>query len=210
MGLPGFTMTKRPACARQKSRHVRLRQGESGPVAKRWTVIRWLVGGLVVVAVVVLIAALYPNANAPDRGPAQVVGGQMPSLTLPALRGPDVSLGALRGKDVLVNVWATWCGPCRREMPALGKLKQAMGARLTVVAIDQGEDPQVVDAYVRQFGVAFPVYLDREQRVGTMMHLVGLPSSFFVDRAGVVRDAVDGEMTYQMMMEKAQRLVAGG
>ncbi len=185
-------------------------QGDSGPVAKRWTVIRWLVGGLVVVAVVVLIAALYPNANAPDRGPAQVIGGQMPALTLPALRGPDVSLTALRGKDVLVNVWATWCGPCRREMPALGKLTRAMGPRLTVVAIDQGEDAQVVNAYVRQFGVDFPVYLDRQQRVGTMMHLVGLPSSFFVDRSGVVRDAVDGEMTYQMMMEKAQRLVAGG
>jgi thiol-disulfide isomerase/thioredoxin len=173
-------------------------------------VIRWLVGGLVVAAVIVLIAALYPNANAPDRGPAQVVGGQMPAMMLPVLRGPEVSLGALRGKDVLVNVWATWCGPCRREMPALALLAHKMGSRLTVVAIDQGEDPQVVNAYVRQFNVDFPIYLDRDQRIGTMLHLVGLPSSFFVDRSGVVRDAVDGEMTYQMMAEKAQRLVAGG
>ena len=172
--------------------------------------IRWLVGGLVVVAVIVLIAALYPNANAPDRGPAQAIGVRMPAVTLPALHGPQVSLGDLRGRDVLVNVWATWCGPCRREMPALALLSHRMGPRLTVMAIDQGEDAQVVSAYVKQFNVDFPVYLDRDQRVGTMLHLVGLPSSFFVDRSGVVRDAIDGEMTYQMMTEKAQRLVAGG
>jgi thiol-disulfide isomerase/thioredoxin len=134
----------------------------------------------------------------------------MPAFALPPLRRSDVSLSSLRGKDVLVNVWATWCGPCRREMPALAALARKMGPRLEVVAIDQGEDAQVVNAYVKQFGVGFPVYLDRDQRVGTMLHLVGLPSSFFVDRSGVVRDAVDGEMTYQMMAEKAQRLVAGG
>ena len=139
-----------------------------------------------------------------------MIGARMPALTLPALRGPEVHLENLSGRDVLVNVWATWCGPCRREMPALAQLARSMGPRLTVVAIDQGEDAQVVNAYVRQFNVEFPVYLDRDQRVGTMFHLIGLPSSFFVDRRGVVRDAVDGEMTYQMMMEKAQRLVAGG
>jgi thiol-disulfide isomerase/thioredoxin len=173
-------------------------------------VIRWLVGGLVVAAVIILIAALYPNANVADRGPAQVVGGEMPALSLPALHHSDAGLGSLRGKDVLVNVWATWCGPCRREMPALALLAKKMGPHLIVVAIDQGEDAQVVNSYVKQFDVDFPIYLDRDQRVGTMLHLVGLPSSFFVDRGGVVRDAVDGEMTYQMMQEKAQRLVAGG
>jgi thiol-disulfide isomerase/thioredoxin len=134
----------------------------------------------------------------------------MPSFSLPPLRRSEVSLSSLRGHDALVNVWATWCGPCRREMPALAQLSRQMGPRLAVVAIDQGEDAQVVSAYVNQFGGGLRVYLDRDQRVGTMLHLVGLPSSFFVDRHGVVRDAVDGEMTYQMMAEKAQRLVAGG
>ncbi|MDQ6767135.1 MAG: TlpA family protein disulfide reductase [Candidatus Eremiobacteraeota bacterium] len=185
-------------------------QGESGVVAKSGTVIRWLVGGLVVAAVIVLIAALYPNANAPERGPAQVIGGEMPAVTLPALHGQEINLATLRGKDVLVNVWATWCGPCRREMPALSRLAGSMSPRLSVVAIDQGEDSQVVSAYVKQFNIGFPIYLDHDQRIGTMFHLVGLPSSFFVDRRGVVRDAVDGEMTFQTMMEKSQRLVAGG
>lgn len=172
--------------------------------------IRWLVGGLVVVAVIVLIAALYPNANAPDRGPAQAIGSRLPALALRSLDGPHADLGALRGDDVLVNVWATWCGPCRREMPALTRLSRSLSPRLVVVAVDQGEDPQVVGAFVKQFGVSFPVYLDPDQRVGTTLHLVGLPSSFFVDRSGTIRDAVDGEMSYDTMREKAQRLIAGG
>ena len=171
---------------------------------------RWLVGGLVVVAVIVLIAAFYPNANVADRGPAQTVGTRLPGITLEGLQGHRMDLAGLRGDDVVVNVWATWCGPCRREMPALARLSREMGNKLRVVAIDQGEDAQVVGAFVRQFGVGLPVYLDPDQRVGTQLHLVGLPSSFFVDRTGVVRDAVDGEMTYDTMQEKAQRLIAGG
>ena len=170
---------------------------------------RWLIGGLVVVAVVVLIAAFYPNENAPDRGPLQVVGTSLPSLTLPGLRGPSLNMKDLGGRPVLVNVWATWCGPCRREMPALTQLAHRMGPRVAVIAIDQGEDEQVVKAYVKQFGVDFPVYLDNDQRIGTALHLVGLPSSFFVDSNGIIRDAVDGEMTYDMMSDKAQHLIAG-
>lgn len=172
--------------------------------------LRWVFGGLIVAAVVVLVAAYYPNGSAPQAGPVQAVGGSLPTLTLPSLDGKNFDLSALRGNDVLVNVWATWCGPCRREMPALQHLAQSMPGKLTVIAIDQGEDRSVVQQYVRQFGVRFPVYIDHDQRVGTALHLIGLPSSFFIDRKGIVRDAVDGEMTYQMMAAKAGALVAGG
>lgn len=171
---------------------------------------RWLLGGLVVAAVIVLIAAFYPNENAPDRGPAQAIGDELPALTLSALHGSQISLQTLRGKDTLVNVWATWCGPCRREMPALSMLARQMGPQLTVIAIDQGEDAKVVADYVRAFNVEFPIYLDPDQRIGTRLHLVGLPSSFFIDRRGVIKDAVDGEMTFQMMSDKAHALLAGG
>jgi cytochrome c biogenesis protein CcmG/thiol:disulfide interchange protein DsbE len=172
-------------------------------------VLRLLAGGLAVVAVVVLIAAFYPSTVAPERGPLQVVGTRLPQVTLPALQGPDLNTNLLVGRPILVNVWATWCGPCRREMPALTRLAHAMGPRLAVIAIDQGEDPRTVAAYVRRFGVTFPVYVDRDQRVGTMLHIIGLPSSFFVDAHGVIRDAVDGEMTYDMMVAKASRVLAG-
>jgi thiol-disulfide isomerase/thioredoxin len=174
-------------------------------------VFRWFVGGLVVVAVVVLVAAFYPNGNAIDQGPLQVVGTRLPAVTLLGLSGGSqlqtAEIGS--GKPVLLNLWATWCGPCRREMPALVQLTHSMGPKLAVISVDQGEDARVVNAYVKRFNIDFPVYLDRDQRMGTMLHLVGLPSSFFIDRNGVVRDAVDGEMTYDIMIAKAQRLLAG-
>jgi thiol-disulfide isomerase/thioredoxin len=178
-------------------------------------VTRWILGGLAVTVAVVVLAAMFVPSDVDQdrnthRGPAQVIGQTMPDLKLARLGGGDIALNELRGHDVLVNVWATWCGPCRREMPALERLARAQNGRLLVVAIDQGEDPTAVKPYTKRFGVTFPVGLDADQQVGTLLHLVGMPSSFFVDRAGVIRDAVDGEMTYDTMKAKAQTLVAGG
>ena len=176
--------------------------------------IRWLVGGLVVVAVVVLTAMFVPSdfdqARHAYAGPAeQVVGTAMPDAIVPNIQGGDIKLGAYRGRPLVVNLWATWCGPCRREMPALERLSKEEGGKLTVIAIDQREDPAVVRSYVKRFGVTFAVGIDDGQRLGTDLHLIGLPSSFFVDSDGVIRDAVDGEMTYDVMTSKARALLEG-
>jgi len=177
-------------------------------------VYRWLVGGLVVVAVVVLTAMYVPSdfdqALHTYAGPAgQVVGTALPEAVVPNVEGGRIDLAAYKGRPVLVNLWATWCGPCRREMPALERLSKEQGG-LTVVAIDQREDPAIVRSYVKRFGVTFAVGIDDSQQLGTDLHLIGLPSSFFVDRDGVIRDAVDGEMTYDVMSAKARALLARG
>ena len=173
---------------------------------------RWLVGGLVVVAVVVLTAMFVPSdfdqALHTYAGPAgQVVGTTLPEAVVPNVEGGRIDLAAYKGRPVLVNLWATWCGPCRREMPALERLSREQSG-LTVVAIDQREDPAIVRSYVKRFGVTFAVGIDDSQQLGTDLHLIGLPSSFFVDRDGVIRDAVDGEMTYDVMSAKARVLLA--
>ena len=169
---------------------------------------RWLVGGLVVVAVVVLTAMYVPSdfdqALHTYAGPAgQVVGTALPEAVVSNVEGGRIDLAAFKGRPVLVNLWATWCGPCRREMPALERLSKEQSG-LTVVAIDQREDPAIVRSYVKRFGVTFAVGIDDSQQLGTDLHLTGLPSSFFVDRDGVIREAVDGEMTYDMMSAKAR------
>ena len=168
--------------------------------------IRWIVGAIVAVALVVLIAAYFPSEIDQNRGPAQVVGLPAPVLTMPLVSGGTIDLGSLRGHDVVLNLWATWCGPCRREMPALERLARERTGRLVVVAVDQGEAPATAQAFAKRFGVTFPVATDQGQQLGTQLHLLGLPSSFFIDKNGVIRDAVDGEMTYDMMAQKAQRL----
>jgi thiol-disulfide isomerase/thioredoxin len=169
-------------------------------------VIRWIVGAIVAVALVVLIAAFFPREIDQNGGPSQLVGLTAPQLTVPLVSGGSLDLGSLRGHDVLLNLWATWCGPCRREMPALERLSRERTGRLIVVAVDQGEAPTTAAQFAKRFGVTFPVAVDERQSLGTQLHLAGMPSSFFIDKNGVIREAVDGEMTYDMMAQKAQRL----
>ena len=182
------------------------RQGRQSAFAKCRAVIRWIVGAIVAVALVVLIAAYFPSEIDQNRGPSQVVGLTAPELTVPLVTGGSIDLAALRGHDVLLNLWATWCGPCRREMPALQRLARERTGRLIVVAVDQGEAPATAAEFAKRFGVTFPVAVDEQQRLGTQLHLAGMPSSFFIDKSGVIREAIDGEMTYDMMVQKAERL----
>ena len=169
-------------------------------------VIRWIVGAIVAVALVVLIAAYFPSEIDQNRGPAQVVGMTAPELAVPLVNGGSVRIASLRGHDVLLNVWATWCGPCRREMPALERFARERTGEVVVIAVDQGEEPAVAARFARRFGVTFAVGSDQDQRLGTQLHLAGLPSSFFIDKRGVIREAVDGEMDYDSMRLKAARL----
>jgi len=161
----------------------------------------------VVVGLVVLVAALYPNGGSENRGPAEVIGSRLPPVTVPLEGGGSLDLRSLRGRPMLLNLWATWCGPCRREMPALERLSNAERNRLVVIAVDQGEDLKTAEAYARRFGVTFAVGVDADQQLGTVLHLAGLPSSFFIDKDGVIRDAVDGEMTYSTMLAKTSALM---
>lgn len=205
----GSTLVDSGFAAFARPQHLFCQEGGRAVSANQPSVYRWIGGGLVAAAIVVFIAAFYPNSG-DQAGPDQVVGAQVPALRFPRVDGGDVDLAGLRGRDVLVNVWATWCGPCRREMPSLERLARAQGGRLVVVAIDQGEDPSVAAAYAKRFGVTFDVAIDANERLGTKLHVVGLPSSFFVDKNGVIREAVDGEMNYETMSQKAKTLLAGG
>jgi thiol-disulfide isomerase/thioredoxin len=119
-----------------------------------------------------------------------------PSLNLPDLDGKMHDLAALKGKVVVVNYWATWCPPCRREMPSLERLRQRLAEQgLEVIAVDVGEDADTVFAFTGQLEPApgFTLLLDRDSAAMQRWKVKGLPTTFVMDAQGrVIYRAVGG------------------
>ena len=119
-----------------------------------------------------------------------------PSLKLADLDGKSHDLAKLRGKVVLINFWATWCPPCRREMPSLERLSQALaGEPFIVLAVDVGEDADTIEAFTNQLDTVptFTILLDATSRAMQAWKVAGLPTTFLVDKQGrVVASAIGG------------------
>lgn len=111
-----------------------------------------------------------------------------PELNLFDLSGMPVSISDYRGSVVLVNLWATWCPPCREEMPALQAFYEKYKDRgFILIAVDQEETLEVVQPFVDEFGLTFPVWLDENYDAQKKFKTMNLPSSYVVDRDGTVR-----------------------
>jgi len=135
----------------------------------------------------VLLGAL-PACGGEGRAVPEV-GHAAPGYAAVSLTGDSVSLAGLRGRVVLLNVWATWCGPCREEIPALQKLYQAhasLGLELVGVSVDAKTDAGAVRDFVREYGMTYPVWLDPEERVTNTFRTVGVPSTFLIGRDGKI------------------------
>lgn len=132
-----------------------------------------------------------PWASAP---PAEArVGFAAPDFTLPQIDGQTLSLRALRGQVVILNFWATWCAPCRAEMPALDRVyRDRRGNGVVVVGVNQMETAAQVQRYLSQLSLSFPIVLDEQGEVGRSYRVHALPTTYFVDRAGIIRDMVIG------------------
>lgn len=117
------------------------------------------------------------------------VGNPAPAYAATAMSGDSVSLAALRGRVVLLNVWATWCHPCREEIPALQQLHEQYsprGLELVGVSVDNRADrPGVVD-FAREYGMTYAVWLDPDERVSSTFRTHGVPSTFLIGRDGTI------------------------
>lgn len=118
------------------------------------------------------------------------VGQLAPAYHAVSLTGDSVSLAGYRGKVVLLNVWATWCGPCRSEIPQLRLIDakyRGRGLRLVGVTIDaEGMEPQIAD-FVREFRMTYAIWRDPNERVSAQFRILGVPATFLIDRRGIVR-----------------------
>lgn len=140
--------------------------------------------------------------------PAPLADHPAPDFTLPSLDETGVTLSDLRGQVVLINVWATWCPPCRAEMPAIqAAYAQYRDQGFTVLAVNVREEPATVGQFLQQQHLTFPALLDRDGQVSAAYRANLLPSSFFVDRQGIIRVVYRGPMPRNVIAGTVEQLL---
>lgn len=112
------------------------------------------------------------------------------------------TLSSAQGTPVVLNFWATWCGPCRREFPALQAASARYGDDLLILGVDQGESPETIEDFLATINAEFPIVLDRDLEVGRNYNVRGLPTTYFIDANGIIRSIWAGEMNSIILAEK--------
>ncbi len=173
---------------------------------------RWLAFTVVVFiagAAWVWSSAVSDSATTGGRIPSPREGFLAPDFTLDLLTGGEMTLSEQKGKVVIINLWASWCPPCKAEMPALQEVYLANRDRgLEVLAVNTTYQDQESDAaaFVQDFNLTFPILLERTGAVARQYQLRAMPSTFFVDREGVIRKVIIGgpmsEVTLQTVVEE--------
>ncbi len=123
------------------------------------------------------------------------IGALVPRYATVSLDGDSVSLEGLEGKVVLLNIWATWCHPCRTEIPQLRALHaqyQQQGLELVGVSVDTDGTDDAIRSFMRDFDMTFPIWRDPDERISTQFRVVGVPATFLIDRQGVLRWRMTG------------------
>ncbi|MFQ3534414.1 MAG: TlpA disulfide reductase family protein [Aggregatilineales bacterium] len=146
--------------------------------------------------------------------PSTLIGSPAPDFALPLPDGQTFRLSDQRGKWVVINFWATWCPPCRAEMPVLAALHdspseaaRALGD-VVVIAVNRDESAAVVQAFLDELSLSLPVALDAGGRVSNRYGIISLPITYFVDPDGVVRHRHIGELTTELLDQTFRKLAS--
>ena len=132
-------------------------------------------------------------------GPGMLAGAPAQSFALPRTDGRTDGLANYRGRVVLMNLWASWCTPCRQEMPALERFAREEAGKVVVLGVDQGESAGVAAAFARERGVTFPILVDESEQYGSTYAAIGLPTTIVVGRNGTIVRGIDGALTLEKM-----------
>jgi thiol-disulfide isomerase/thioredoxin len=138
--------------------------------------------------------------DAPAAGGLLPIGEAAPDFALMLDDGRSLRLSDLQGKPVVINFWATWCGPCRSEMPEL--VKAAQDEDIVVLAIDVQEARAPVEQFAAEFQMNLPIVLDSEGKLRQLYRVPGLPTTYFVGKDGKVAALVVGPLTPQALAER--------
>jgi len=162
----------------------------------------WLVAAAALVVAVMVFEPFFFAPSSRTEGPAGFNGQAAPVYALTDDRGAAVSLADYRGRIVVMNLWGSWCPPCRAEMPDLQRLADYGASRgIVVIGVNEGESAERARAFAQSLQIHYPIWIDANQRYGRSYNVLGLPTTVIVDRNGVVSHAFDGALTFDQMRQ---------
>ena len=138
--------------------------------------------------------------------PAPTVGAEAPDFALISLDGESVRLSDLKGKPVVINFWATWCGPCVLEIPTIQRYYEEKEGEFEVLAVNADEEERDVRTFIDDIGATFPVLLDPGGNVQKRYQLRGYPTTYIVDADGVVRAQHIGLLDQTLLVNSVKNL----
>lgn len=163
----------------------------------------FLLGGGLLAGVLIGALVLVLSANRPAQSSRRLpptVGNPVPDFILPLLDGGSQRLSDLKGKPVVVNFWATWCGPCRAEMPLLDRYAAKYDGKLVVIGVNSEEKESVIRPFQKELGIRFPLVLDQTGSVTILYFVHDFPFTFFVDKDGVLRAQHLGQLDENVLV----------
>jgi thiol-disulfide isomerase/thioredoxin len=151
---------------------------------------------LAVTIVLVVLAAC--NRASEKKAAMPVENSPAPEVTVNSLGGVPLKLSDLKGKVVMLNFWATWCPPCRQEIPSMMKLNKSMAGKpfqMVAISIDEGGRP-AIESFFKTSGFSLPAYTDPDNRAARTYGITGVPETFIIDRQGIMVKKVIGAMEW--------------
>jgi peroxiredoxin len=164
---------------------------------------KWVLALLAVIVAALLLRSYFgAGPGTTKTGPVGLEGTRAQSFAVLDTSGRASGLDRYAGKTIVLNLWASWCPPCRAEMPDLQRLYVAQRSRnLVVLGVDQGESTQAAASFAKSLGITYPILIDDRQQYGGVYAALGLPSTFVIDPHGTIVHAFDGPLTYGQMLD---------
>ena len=173
--------------------------------------------GAVLLVLIIAGASFAYDRFADDYAPSEVIDPvekpetektEAPDFTVFDMDGNEVKLSDFKGKLVIANFWATWCGPCRSEMPGFDAVYKEYGDKIVflMVNLPEGETAEDIRRFVKEGGYTFPVYIDSKNDAAITYGINSVPATLFVDREGFIAGAISGAMNENTLRQYAETL----
>ncbi len=159
--------------------------------------------GKVIALIMLALAIMLAGCDVGSASSGVREGERASDFQLQSLDGKTVSLSSFRGKPVLLNFWATWCGPCVGEMPYLQEIyKERSAEGLVVLAVNIGDPASQANGFMQHYELSLPVLLDTRRAVAEQYNITGIPTTFFIDKNGIIQGKVVGAFPSKESIER--------